>query len=179
MRFICRLILKLAGWKPEGVLPDAEKYLIVSAPHTSMWDFVIGKLFYYGYGISSKVLIKKELFVFPMNYILRMMGGIPVDRDNRTNLIQKMADLFKNKPKFILTVTPEGTREKVQYWKRGFYYIAEKAGVPLLPGYCDYHRKVIGIGTLIYPTGDVENDMVKLKSFFRGIVPKHPEKFEV
>ncbi|MFW5658095.1 MAG: lysophospholipid acyltransferase family protein [Bacteroidota bacterium] len=179
MRYFCRLILKLAGWRCEGQLPRGNKYLIVSAPHTSMWDFVIGKLFYHGYGISSKVLIKKELFVFPVNILLRLMGGIPVDRKNRTNMIQKMVELFRDHDKFVLTITPEGTREKVRYWKRGFYYIAERAGVPLLPGYCDYSRKVIGIGQFIYPTGDIEKDMKLIKGFFRGIVPRHPDKFEV
>jgi 1-acyl-sn-glycerol-3-phosphate acyltransferase len=179
MKYLSRLILKLAGWKHEGKIPDLKKFVVVVAPHTSNWDFVIGRLFYFSMGISAKVMIKKELFFFPLGFILKAIGGVPVERQRKTDIVERMAEEIRNSEEFILTITPEGTRKKVTEWKRGFYRIARAAGVPVLPGYFDYKRKVVGIGEAFHTTDDEDADMRKIKLFFKDITPKYPEKFSI
>lgn len=179
MKYLSRLILKLAGWKAEGKVPDVKKFVVVVAPHTSNWDYVVGQLFYLSMGIKARVMIKKEMFFFPMGAILKLMGGVPVDRQRKTDIVERMAEEIRKNDSFILTITPEGTRKKVTEWKRGFYRIARAAEVPILPGYFDYKRKVVGIGELFYPSDDEEADMRKIKLFFKDITPRHPEKFSI
>jgi 1-acyl-sn-glycerol-3-phosphate acyltransferase len=176
---ISSLILRVFGWKSEGIVPSTRKFIVVSAPHTSMYDFVIGRLYYGTVGIKPAVMIKRELFFFPLGYILRWLGGVPVDRGRKSNIIDRMVSEFQSRDEFILTITPEGTRKRVTEWKKGFYQIALAANVPILPGYFDYKRKVIGIGELIYPSGDIKKDMKTIKLFFKDITPRHPERFSV
>ena len=179
MKYISQFLLWIFGWTYEGTIPDSRRFIVVSAPHTSMWDFVVGRLFYFSKGIKAGVMIKKELFFFPLGIVLRAIGGIPVERNKKSDIVDQMVDLFRKNDEMVLTITPEGTRKKTPRWKKGFYHIATKAGVPVLPGYFDYKRKVIGIGEFIYPSGDIEKDMRTIKLFFKDITPRHPEKFTI
>jgi 1-acyl-sn-glycerol-3-phosphate acyltransferase len=166
-----KLILNMLGWKVEGKLPTIQKYIIIAAPHTSMLDFILGKFFLHSLSLDAKILMKKELFFFPMNFLLRKLGGIPVDRNQRNQTINKMVELFLQNEHFILAIAPEGTRKRVQSWRTGFYHIAFKAGVPILPAYCDYHRKVFGMYDLFYPTGEIDKDISILQSLFKNVTP--------
>lgn len=179
MKYISRFILWLAGWKSEGKVPELKKFVVVVAPHTSNWDYIIGRLFYFSMGIKAKIMIKKELFFFPLGFILKAIGGVPVERQRKTDIVERMAEEIIKSEEFILTITPEGTRKKVTEWKRGFHRIAKAAGVPVLPGYFDYKRKVVGIGEPFFPTDDEDSDMKKIKLFFKDITPKYPEKFSI
>lgn len=156
-----------------------KKFVVVVAPHTSNWDYIIGRLFYFSMGIKAKIMIKKELFFFPLGFVLKAIGGVPVERQRKTDIVERMAEEIRKSEKFILTITPEGTRKKVTEWKRGFHRIAKAAGVPVLPGYFDYKRKVVGIGEPFFPTDDEDADMRKIKLFFKDITPKYPEKFSI
>jgi 1-acyl-sn-glycerol-3-phosphate acyltransferase len=171
------MILDMLGWKVEGKLPSIRKYIIIAAPHTSMLDFLLGKLFLLSLSLDAKILIKKELFIFPLSILIKKMGGIRVDRNRRNQTIDKMVKLFRANESFILAIAPEGTREKVISWRTGFYHIALNAAVPILPAYCDYRRKVFGIGELFYPSGDIEKDIAILQALFKDVTPYYPSRF--
>ena len=154
MQVICRALLRWFGWKlgpHNGV--ELPKCVICVAPHTSNWDFVIGKLFYTSIGLTAGFLMKKDWFFFPLNLIFKSMGGIPVNRDKRTSLTDQVVEMFQTHDRFQVAITPEGTRKRVDEWKKGFYYIALKAQVPILIGYMDYGKKEVGIKEIFYPTG--------------------------
>lgn len=175
-----KLILKLFGWKVVyNVPPGTKKIVVLMAPHTSNWDFLIGWFGYMSLGVDSRYLMKKEAFVFPLNLILTAMGALPVDRKASTNIVMQVGEMFKHADKMLLTVTPEGTRSLNRNWKRGFYYIAELAQVPIALGFLDYKQKVGGIGDTIFPTGDYDADFKKIESFYYDKTPKFPEKFNL
>ena len=176
---LCKFILHIAGWK-SGSFEGAElnKCVICVAPHTSNWDFVLGKLFYTSIGLTAGFLMKKAWFFFPMNLLFKSMGGIPIDRDKHTSMTDQVAEMFRTKDRFQVAITPEGTRKKVQDWKRGFYYIALKAGVPILLAYIDYAKKEAGMLTVFHPTGDADKDIAAIRSYYNGIKGCHPENFK-
>jgi 1-acyl-sn-glycerol-3-phosphate acyltransferase len=174
---ISKFILSVWGWKIVGNIPIEKKFVAVEAPHTSMWDFVIGRLLFYSLGLKPKFLIKKELFFFPLDLLLSKMGGIPVDRSKKGDTIERMAYAFNNSENLILIVAPEGTRKKVKKWKLGFYYIARGANVPIVPAFVDYKEKIIGVGDSFYPCDNVDDDVLRIKNFVKNAVPKHPEKY--
>jgi 1-acyl-sn-glycerol-3-phosphate acyltransferase len=140
-------------------------------------DFIIGQLYYGAIGRRAKFLMKKEWFVFPLGFLLKMMGGVPIDRSKKTSIIEQMASEFARRKTFRLAVTPEGTRQKVKEWKKGFYYIALRAQVPIRLAYIDYKKKIVGFGDSFYPTGNVEKDIRDIRRFYRGVIGRHQEKF--
>ncbi len=134
----------MAGWKlgpVDGV--DLPKCIVCVAPHTSNWDFIVGKLFYTSIGCNAGFLIKKEWFFFPFNLLFNWLGGVPVDRGKRTSVTDQMVERFKTSERFQLAVTPEGTRKRAKDWKKGFYFIALKANVPIVVAYFDYGKKEV------------------------------------
>jgi 1-acyl-sn-glycerol-3-phosphate acyltransferase len=171
------VILRILGWKLVGKIPDEKKMLAVSVPHTSMWDFVIGRLFLYQLKIKPLFLVKKELFFFPLGFFMKRMGGIPINRSKKSDTIERLIQLFNDSDTMLLTITPEGTRKNVVEWKTGFHYIAKGANVPILPTYLDYQKKVIGIGDLFFAGETAENDVNHIKEFVKDVIPKHPELF--
>ena len=170
---------RLLGWKTRVTVPEHDKCVICAAPHTTNWDLFIGKLFYGVMGRKACFMMKKEWFFFPLNLLFRHMGGIPVDRSRRTSLVEQMAERFRLSQYFHLAITPEGTRKPNPDWKRGFYFIALKAQVPIVLVGIDYPSKTISVTQSIIPTGDVEQDMVKIKDYFRHFRGKHPENFRL
>ena len=125
MYWIAKFVLRIIGWKIIGGIPeDIKKCVVTMAPHTSMWDFVWGRLAYWVLGVNAKFLIKKELFASVSGPILKRLGGIPIDRSKSTNTVDAVADLFNHYDSLFITLTPEGTRQLNPEWKKGFYYIA-------------------------------------------------------
>lgn len=177
-RAFSKLMFKLMGWEIEGNAPqDIPKYILVIAPHTSNWDFIIGVLArsIVKWG-NVKYLAKKELFVFPFGVFFRAMGGYPVNRTKHTRLVDNVVQLFNKKEKFAIAITPEGTRKKVDRLKTGFYYIASKANIPMILVGFDYLKKKVIISEPLHATGDQDEDLEKLLTFFRSITGKVPEK---
>ena len=175
---ICKYLMRKAGWKTaslEGF--ELEKCVICVAPHTSNWDFIMGKLFYSSIGLTAGFLMKKSWFFFPLGLILRAMGGIPVERSAHTSLTDQVAEQFHQHDRFQVAITPEGTRQRVSEWKKGFYFIALKAQVPILLAYIDYARKEIGTLGIFHPTGDAEGDIAQIQARYKGIQGYHPENF--
>lgn len=179
MRKIYGALLKLLGWDYSLTIDIPPKCVICVAPHTSNWDFLIGLTFYKSIGGKPHILMKKELFIFPFKYLLKALGGIPVNRERKTSLSEQMVELFNSDEHFQLAIAPEGTRKKNAQWKSGFYYIALAAQVPITLAYLDYSKKVIGTFTNFYPTGDAEKDIDKIKSYYKNIQGKHPKLFSI
>ncbi len=168
---------KVLGWKVINHYPNPDKCVIAIAPHTSNWDFIIGKLAYSSLGRTANFLIKKEWFVFPFNIFFSSIGGIPIERGKKGSTTEILAEEFSKHEKLQLAITPEGTRKPNAEWKKGFYFIALKANVPIMLVGLDYGRKeAIFLGEFI-PSGDYDKDIVIIKSYFGNIVGKRPHNF--
>lgn len=177
---IAKGLIKLLGWKSEDKFPEIKHCVVAVAPHTSNWDFVYGKLTSMAVGRKSHFLIKSDWFFFPMNYFFKWVGGIPVYRKKKNNsMTDKVAQYFKEKKELCLAITPEGTRKANPDWKKGFYYIAKKANVPILLSYIDYAKKKACIAEKFIPTGDEVADIQYIKNFFKSISGKIPANFAI
>lgn len=175
---ICEWILyKRLGWTKNITIPHPDKYIICLAPHTSNIDFFIGQLYMKAENMKINFLMKKEWFVGPLGYIFKKVGGIPVWREKHTNMTDQLARTAKSRRTFRLCITPEGTRSLNPEWKKGFYYIASKANIPILLYGIDYDKKLIQCTKSIIPCGDVEKDMVEIKNYFKDFTGRHPELF--
>lgn len=174
---ICSFLLyKLWGWRMETPYPKAvKKSVIIVFHHTSNWDFPIGVLIRPILDLDSHYVGKNSLFFFPLGVIMRWLGGVPVDRSKHNNFVDAVAALFKDRESFKITLTPEGTRSKVTSLKSGFYYIALKAGVPIVPCKFDWGTKTLGFGQPFYPTGNYDADLPALLQYFKGVKGKYPE----
>lgn len=146
------------------------------APHTSNWDFLVGLGARAVLNFDPKYVGKKELFRWPFGGLFKALGGYPVERTKQTNFVQAVANIFEKEDDFILTITPEGTRSRVDNWKTGFYYIAEKANVPILPVAFDYSTKTVVLGELKTTDQDVDTMISDLKQWYRQFRGKHPHK---
>ena len=177
MKYISRWILKIAGWKCVKTAPDLDQSVICVAPHTSNWDFALCKLFAWSMGMQASFLMKKEWLLFPISYLLQAMGGIPVVRTKNNSMTEKIAAEFSKHKRFHIAIAPEGTRKYVKEWRKGFYYIALKANVPIQLAYVDFAKKEMGITEIFYPTGDVDADIQKIRAFYADKKGKFPHKF--
>jgi len=175
--WVGRAWLGAFGWKAEGERPDAERYVLIAAPHTSNWDFPFTIALSFVHDVPIRWMGKKALFDSPLGWLYRKLGGIPVDRSASRNLVQQMIDLFDESEHLVLVVPAEGTRSRRPHWKSGFYHIAKGADVPIVCGYADFARKAGGFGPPITMTGDVEADMDQIRAFYSGVTPKFPEKY--
>ena len=172
---IGRFWLWLFGWNICGEAPTYRKFVLIAAPHTSNWDFPFMLATAYALRVRISWFGKHTLFIPPWGWFMRKLGGIPVDRRAPQTLVMQMAEKFRNSDALVLAVPPEGTRSKVDVWKSGFYHIASQSGVPIGLGYLDYQRKLCGLGMFVIPTGNVKEDMNKIRDFYRNIRGKHPE----
>ena len=168
--------LRMLGWKTEGHAPDSPKYILILAPHTSNWDLFLILAVLHILGIKLYWFGKKELFRWPIGGIFRCLGGIPVARSSRENMVQKNVEIIQSREEITLGIAPEGTRSNARYWRTGFYHIAHQAQIPIAFAFLDYRRKVGGIGPTINPTGDIEKDMQIIRRFYSGITPKYPHQ---
>jgi 1-acyl-sn-glycerol-3-phosphate acyltransferase len=174
VRWIALVFLWTNGWRTAGRLPDAPKFVLIAAPHTSNWDLpymlcsalkLNAKLYWMG---------KDAIFRWPLKRFFKWLGGIPIDRSRSNNIVALSIEQFRQNKKLILTVPPSGTRKRVLNWKTGFYHIAHGAGVPIALGFLDYKKKIGGIGPLVRPTGNIEADMQVIKNFYNDISGKYP-----
>jgi len=177
MKRIARWILKLMGWKIDPHTPEGiDKAIIVVGPHTSNWDFIVGRLAFYTYGMPVKILIKKDLFFPPLGWLMKAIGGVPIDRKSKNNFTDQAVDVFNSFDKVYMVFTPEGTRSYNPNWKKGFYYISLKAQVPIYIAYMDFEKKVGGFLEPLTPTGDVQKDIAYIKEKLSQYKGKFPEK---
>ncbi len=171
-------LLKLFGWSVDITAPDYPKCIICVAPHTSNWDFVLGKLAYAAVGRKAGFMMKDTWFFWPLGPIFRAIGGIPVPRKSKSgSLTDAVVQKFKSAATLQLAITPEGTRSRTSRWHTGFLRIARDAHVPIELGVIDYARKTISIKDVFTPTGDLDADLRRVKDFYKGAAGKYPEKF--
>lgn len=163
----------------EGSLPaNAERAVIIAAPHTSNWDLPLTLMVSFMLNLRIYWMGKETIFKPPFKGTMMWLGGISVDRSQSTNLVAMSAQALIDSPTPMqLMIPPEGTRSKARYWKTGFYHIANTAQVPILLAFMDYERKVAGLGPAFVPTGDIEKDMVTIKAFYAGVKGKHADQF--
>ena len=176
-RIISSIYLSLTSWRIVGQLPKDKKYILIVAPHTSNWDFVLGKCFAYQFQIKAKFFGKSQLFKPPFGWLFRLMGGIAVERSKNNNLVNFAIEYFNNSDEFILGLAPEGTRSKAEKWKLGFYHIAQGANIPIVVSYLDYNKKEAGVGMILWPSGESTSDLKKIEDFYQTITPKYPQNY--
>jgi 1-acyl-sn-glycerol-3-phosphate acyltransferase len=170
------IFFKLMGWKMQGTFSEEiKKCIVIVVPHTSWHDFYIGIFTRGVLGIEINFVAKKELFQFPFGAYFRWVGGAPLNRQQNENKVDAIAKVFETKEVFRLAIAPEGTRKKVTEWKTGFYYIALKANVPIVPVAFDFSKKEVKVSAPFYPTGNIQEDFKMLEQNFIGVVGKIPE----
>jgi 1-acyl-sn-glycerol-3-phosphate acyltransferase len=172
----CSLALKLIGWQKEGTLPGISKYVMIAAPHTSNIDLPITLFLAFAFRLKVYWMGKDRIFKKPFGTIMKWLGGIPVDRKTSSNIVAQSIDQFNSNDSLVMVVAPEGSRDRVNYWKTGFYHIARGAGVPIVLGYLDYRKKKGGIGPIVYPGGNIEKDMIIIQEFYKTVTARYPEK---
>ena len=165
------------GWKAIGTFDYPDKCIVIAAPHTSNWDFVIGKCYGYISGIKAKYLIKSSFFLPILGAFFRWNGGIAVFSDSKNNLVDQMVEKFDSTNNLILGIAPEGTRSRVKKWKTGFYHIAYKANIPILLLGVDFKKKKIGVIDSLNPSGNIKKDMLFIQDKFKNLTGKIPENY--
>jgi 1-acyl-sn-glycerol-3-phosphate acyltransferase len=174
--YLARFFLWLFGWKVEGQLPDLPKFVLIGAPHTSNWDFVMFLAIIFFLRANVRFMGKAELFRNPFGWFFYWCGGIPVDRSKSQGLVEQMVVACKKSNQFILTIAPEGTRHYVSEWKLGFYHIAKSAGIPVVMAIVDGAKKTLCLGQVFHPTENMDADIKAIKRFFAGMVGINPRK---
>jgi 1-acyl-sn-glycerol-3-phosphate acyltransferase len=169
------LFLRLCGWRVEGTLPPDPKAVVIAAPHTSNWDLPFMLAVSYVLGARPSWLGKREIFRWPFHGLMRRLGGLPIDRHGRHDVVQQVVDMFGCRDRLHVVVPPSATRSRASHWRSGFYHIARGAGVPIVCAFLDYRRKVGGIGPVFVPSGDVRADMDVLRAFYATVAGKYPQ----
>lgn len=174
-------MLDLFGWKVECTVPDYQQCIICVAPHTSNWDFVLGEFAWWSLGRRAGFLIKDSWFFFPMKYLFKALGGIPVSRKGSTSLTQSLVKKFNDAKlsgqRMVIAITPEGTRSKVSEWHTGFLRIVNETKIPLVLGAIDAEHKLIHLQETYVPTGDIEADMRAIKNYYKPFTGLKAGKF--
>lgn len=175
LRALSAGILKVIGWKAIGKPLENQRFVLIGAPHTSNWDFPVMLMIVLMLRLKPHWMGKNTLFRFPFGGFMRWLGGIPIDRSQHHGVVDQVVQEYANNPHLVVLVPPEGTRSKVKEWKSGFYHIANKAGVPILMGYVDASIKEAGLADFFHPTGDMPEDINKIRAFYAGKKGIKPE----
>ena len=166
----------VAGWRVDGSLPNLPKFVLIGAPHTSSWDFVLFLGLIFTLKANVRYMGKAELFRPPFGFFFRYCGGVAVDRKKSTGLVDQMIQASNESEHFILTIAHEGTRHYVSEWKRGFYHIARGAGIPIVMAIVDGPHKTVRLGQIFHPTEDVQADMKAITGVFDGFAGINPRR---
>lgn len=173
VRKTCRGLLRLCGWRLHGEFPDIPRLVMIGAPHSSWWDGIWGLVIKIAVGADVRFMGKRELFVGPLGWLLRRLGGIPIDRNAADGVVEQMVALFEHQDALWLGLTPEGTRKAVRKWKSGFWHIAHRAGVPVLAVAFDYPGKTFHVGPLFATSDDMHADISRLRAYYASFRGKH------
>ena len=171
------LVMRILGWRFAGEVPNRSQLVVVVAPHTSNWDFVVGLAADLGLGLRIRFLGKDKLFRPPFGWFMRFVGGIPVDRAAPEGLIEEAARLFDEKRELYLALAPEGTRRRVEKWKTGFWRIARAAGVPVWTVALDWSRRVVRLDPVFETSSDLEADLRALRARYAPDLARVPENY--
>lgn len=172
-------LLAAAGWRVQGAPPDLPQYIVVGAPHTSNWDFLLMLALVVGFRLPVHWLGKSTIFHRPLGALFTRLGGIPVDRSKANQAVGQLVQLFAARERLALIIAPEGSRRQVGRWKSGFYYMAKGAGIPLLLVSADYPRRLVTIAPPFYPTDDAAADAAHITALFSSATGKFPQQMGV
>lgn len=173
VRALARLVLRLAGWDLVGKFPDVPKVLLVAVPHSSGWDAVWGLMIKVALGLDIEFMAKKEIFFFPLGLVLRLLGGVPVDRNAARGVVGATVQAFQSKPVCWVVLAPEGTRRRTDRWKTGFWHIARQAEVPVCCIWIHYPDKRFGVGPVFEMSADLDADIARLREYYAPFQGKH------
>jgi len=178
-KYLSKIYFKLSGWKTVGSIPkDIKKCIIIGAPHTSNWDFIYARFALYIFDYKIRYLIKDSMFKNPIaGWFFRVTGGIPVNRSKNTNLTGDLAQLLKTADMLYLAIPPEGTRNRADHWKTGFYRIAIECNIPVALAFLDYKKRQAGFIKIFYPTGNMSEDFKLIQSFYSPEMAANPDKY--
>lgn len=176
-RGLASLILRIMGWRLTGATPDAPKFVIAAAPHTSNMDGLLLLIAAFAMGLDQHWILKHTLFKGIWGPILRWTGAISVNRRQAGGMVQQVMTQFEQRAQFVVIVSPEGTRNRTETWKSGFHRIAARAQVPVCLGFIDYKLRRVGFGPSFTPSDDYRQDLETMSGFYRLITPRHPELF--
>jgi 1-acyl-sn-glycerol-3-phosphate acyltransferase len=176
-RLLAQGFLRATGWKPEGAPPAHARFVLIAAPHTSNWDLAFLLALAAVYELPISFMMKHTVFRGPLGPLFRSVGGIPIHRHRRGDLVKQMVEAFGERDEFVLVVPAEGTRGRVAHWKSGFYHIAREANVPIVLGYLDYARRRGGFGPPLVPSGSIAGDMDVIRDFYADKTGRHPDLF--
>jgi 1-acyl-sn-glycerol-3-phosphate acyltransferase len=178
LRRVAAGLMALLGWRLDVHFPDEPKFVVLGAPHTSNWDGVFAVLAVLALELRIGLFVKHTAFTNPLiGRILRGIGAVPIDRSASGGVVAQTVAAFRERPAMVIAIAPEGTRRRVEKWKRGFHLIAQEAGVPMVLAYVDYGRRIVGTGPVIRASGDYARDLEAIQAFYRTIVPKRPANF--
>lgn len=172
-RWVGRSVLRLGGWTIAGDFPDRPKIVLIAAPHSSGWDAVWGLAVKLAMGVEIAFLAKAELFRGPLGWLLRGLGGIPVDRARAHGAVEQAVASIRAAERMWFVLAPEGTRKRVEHWKSGFWHIARAAGVPVFCAWFHYPDRTVGLGELFELTSDMDADMARIRAYYAPFVGKH------
>jgi len=176
MNAFARFLLRLFGWTLTQKDPGTRRYVLIFAPHTSNWDFIIGILAAWALGLKARWIGKSSLFECPLGPVFRFWGGIPIDRSRPGDMSKQLAERFAASDHLVLGIAPEGTRSFSDHWKSGFWHIAKAANVPVVMAYIDYPRKEVGMGASFVPSNDLEADFQQIQAFYADKRGRFPDK---
>lgn len=176
--WVFKWFYKFRGWTlGDNLSPEIKKCVLIVAPHTSGWDLIYGAGAKLWLNLDAKFLMKKEVFRWPVKKLFLRLGGIPVDRSKNQGLTELMIEYIKTHESAVIAYTPEGTRRRVTRWRKGFYYAALGARVPIVMGYIDYKERKAGVGPSFMPSGDITKDFEIIRDFYKNITACKPENF--
>lgn len=165
-RALARLYWAFSRWTLRTEPAPTRPTVLIGAPHTSNWDFVLMLAISWRLGIDVRWLGKKSLFAGWRGPLMTRLGGIPVDREDPARVVGEVVAAVHSGEVFGLVVTPDGTRGANTHWKSGFYRIARETGMPVTLGYVDRTTMTAGLGPTIELTGDVHADMERIRGFY-------------
>ncbi len=175
-RWLFGSIFKAMGWKVTGTFPQEKKLVFIGAPHTSNWDLIVAVSSMQAVGLRCSWMMKKQAFFWPLGGLFKKLGGVPIDRKARNDLTGQMVDWFESQDKAYLGITPEGTRSKVDSFKRGYLRIAYSAKVPVFLVAIDGENKEVVLDKVWPLTGDTDIDNRDIKAYYdatyKGIRPE-------
>ena len=178
LRRVAAWLMSLFGWRLDVHFPDTPKFVILGAPHTSNWDGVLAVLAVLALEVRIGLFVKHTAFNSPViGPILRGIGSVPIDRSAPGGIVAQTVAAFREREHMVIAIAPEGTRRRVEKWKRGFYLIAQEANVPIVCAYVDYGRRIVGTGPVLRASGDYARDLEAIQAFYRTIAAKRPENF--
>ncbi len=172
-RRLCAWFLRRCGWHVAGTFPNEPRIVLIAAPHSSWWDGLWALLVKVAFGVDISFMAKRELFIGPLGWVLRQLGGIPIERTAKHGLVEQFVERFHTNSRLWIGIAPEGTRKRGGRWKTGFWHIAREVNAPVLPVYFDYPSKTIGIGPLFHTSTDMSADLVALHTFYQPFRGKY------